>query len=92
MRKQKLYTTHAVDDLIERYFAKGGEMYQIEEGGLGYGLLILTGYNLRSAVIKEVYLNCWSSAHKVRFYNELPKKYEKMIEEWEAKQLELEDE
>jgi len=47
---------------------------------LGLGKLILyNGKGRKSIIIEEVYLNEWSSAHKIRMYNDLPKKYENLI-------------
>lgn len=83
-RQPKLYSCSTVQNLIGQYLEKGGEVLTIEEGCLGYGLTILQGEGLKIAVITEVYLNEWSSAHKIRMYNKCPKKYKKMIEEyWE---------
>ena len=70
-----LYSCTAVEKLINQYAEKGGECYQIEEGSLGYGQMILYGDGLKTAVITEVYLNEWSSGHKIRMYNKMPKKY-----------------
>lgn len=69
------YTLEAVDRLIDRYIERDGVMVTVEEGTLGYGTTLLTGENLKTAVIQERYLNEWSSGHTVRFYNKLPKKY-----------------
>jgi len=80
---QKLYTCEAVEKLIQRYVDKGGEVTVIEEGCLGHGLYILHGEGLKTAVIKEVYLNPWSSVQSIRMYKKCPKKYAKMIEEKE---------
>lgn len=83
-KQQQLYTCTAVQNLINNYLEKGGEVITLEEGCLGYGLTILQGEGLKTTVITEVYLNEWSSAHKIRMYNECPKKYKKMIDEyWE---------
>ena len=79
-KKQKLYTCDAVASVIGKYVEMGGEVCTIEEGSLGYGLTVCYGDGLKTCVITEVYLNCWSSGHKVRFYNEMPKKYEELIE------------
>lgn len=76
----KLYSCSAVEKLINVYIEKGGEVTEIEEGSLGYGFLILHGEGLKTTVVKEVYLNEWSSGHTVRKYNKLPKKYAKIIE------------
>ena len=83
-----LYTCSAVSNLIDRYLEKGGEIITIHEGVLGYGTMILQGEGLKSAVIQEIALNEWSSAHKIRMYNELPKKWIKAIEEAEREELE----
>ena len=76
----KLYSCVAVEKLIERYTNKGGEVTEIEEGVLGYGLLMLHGEGLKTTIVKEVPLNCWSSAHTIRTYNKCPKKYAEMLE------------
>ena len=77
-----LYTYNAVQDLINRYVNKGGNFYEIEEGCLVQGLTICEAPGYKTAVIKEIYLNEWSSAQSVRFYNKTPKKYEKMINDY----------
>jgi len=71
----KLYSSSAVDKLIANYIERGGETTELDEGVLGHGHLVLTGDGLKTAVVKEVYINEWSSGHKVRFYNETPAKY-----------------
>lgn len=76
----QLYSLSACEKLINRYAERGGEIHTIEEGSLGLGLMILTGPDLKTTVIQEVYLNAWSSGHKVRMYNKCPKKYQEMIE------------
>ena len=77
----KLYTCSAVDDLAEMYVDADGILTTIEEGCLGWGLTVMEAPGYKCAVVTEVALNEWSSAHKVRFYNELPKKYQRMIDE-----------
>lgn len=77
----KLYSCKAIEELLTLYLEKGGTVEEIEEGSLGYGFLILHGNKLKTAVIKEVYLNEWNSAHTVRLYNKCPKKYAKLLEE-----------
>ena len=74
-----LYTSTAIDQLINNYIEKGGEVTELEEGVLGHGHLLLHGAGLKTTVVKEVYINEWSSGHKVRSYNETPKKYEQLI-------------
>lgn len=85
--KQNLYTCNAVSNLIDRYTEAGGEVITISEGVLGYGTMILQGEGLKSAVIQEIALNEWSSAHKIRMYNELPQKWIKAIEEAEEREI-----
>jgi hypothetical protein len=77
----QLYSCSAVEKLINAYVEKGGEVTEIEEGSLGYGFLILHGKGLKTTVVKEVYLNEWSSGHTIRKYDECPKKYKKVLEE-----------
>lgn len=59
------------------------ETLQLDEGVLGSGNWLLFDYSgrLKFIVIKEVYLNEWSSAHTIRKYNKIPKKYEKILAE-----------
>ncbi len=76
----KIYSYDAVTKLIEKYINLGGEIHQINDGCLAQGLTVCTADGYKSAVIDEIALNCWSSGQKVRFYNVLPKKYQKMIE------------
>ena len=35
-------------------------------------------------IFKDVYLNEWSSTHSIRKYKKLPKKYIKLLEEYEV--------
>jgi hypothetical protein len=79
-----LYTCGAIKKLAQRYYEKGGEVTEIEPGSLGYGLTLMHGEGLKTAVVKEVYINEWSSGHKVRLYNKMPEKYRKMINEREV--------
>lgn len=73
----------SIEELIEQYVHEfGGEMYQLEEGGVGLGLVVLTGAEeKKSVIIREYYLNHWSSGHDLKLYSKLPKKYQKMIDE-----------
>lgn len=78
-RQPKLYSCSAIAGLIEKYLEKGGEVHEIEPGCLGYGFMILEAPGCKTAIVKEVYINSQSSAHTVRFYNVIPKKYAAMI-------------
>ena len=77
----KTYTLKAIEELIQRYLNFRGEADTLEEGTLGYGTLLLhNAPGKKVIVIKEVYLNPWSSGHTVRMYNRMPKKYEKALQ------------
>lgn len=79
----KLYSYTKAVEIMNRYAEKNGNIHILDEGSLVYGLVICEGEGLKTVVIKEVYLNPWSSAQSIRFYNEMPKKYAKMIEEYD---------
>ena len=79
----KLYALSAVEQTIDAWIEAGGQVDTVQEGTLGYGLTICHGDGLKTAVITEVPLNEWSSAHKIRFYNEMPKKYREMLDNLE---------
>ena len=86
----KLYSCKAVEQLMHSYGEREGyKCYVLEDGTLGYGLMVLTADGYKSAVVTEVYLNEWSSAHKVRFYNKLPKKYTRQIENGDATEMQI---
>lgn len=74
----KHYSLEAVDKLIDYYTEHNGNMYTIQEGALGYGITVLKAPKLKTAVIKERYLNEWSSTHTVTLYNKTPLKYEEV--------------
>lgn len=71
------------EDIIDRYVNDyEGEILQVEEGGVGLGTLLLhSGVGAKTIIITEVFLNEWSSTHKVRMYNEIPKKYKNLIKQ-----------
>lgn len=77
--KQKLYDCDYIAHLISQYSEKGGEVITIDEGCLGYGFMIMFGEGLKTTIVKEVYINEWSSGHTVRMYNKMPHKYKQMI-------------
>jgi hypothetical protein len=75
------YTLKAVEDLINRYVERGGEVaIEIVEGSLGYGTTICFGDGLKTAVIQERFQNEWSSTHTITMYNKMPKKYKLILE------------
>ena len=82
----KLYALSAVQQTIDAWIEAGGQVDTVEEGCLGYGLTICHGEGLRTAIIKEVPLNEWNSAHTIRIYNEMPKKYQAMLDNLEREE------
>ena len=79
-----LYTLEAVNQTVNKWIEAGGEISTVEEGVPGWGLTICHGDGLRTAIITEVPLNSWSSAHTIRIYNKMPKKYKAMLENMEG--------
>ena len=76
------YTLDACENLISRYIDNGGDVVTLNEGVLGLGLVLCYGHGLKTIVIRETYLNSWSSGHTVRMYKKMPKKYEQMLDEY----------
>lgn len=79
-KMQTLYDAEVCEELMKEYYERGGECVIIEEGTLGLGLVICYADGLKSTIIREVYINEWSSGHTIRMYNKMPKKYEQMLE------------
>jgi hypothetical protein len=76
----RLFSIKGIEKLIEKYRQyPNPQIIEIEEGVLGYGTTILLADGCKAAVVKEVFINSWSSGHSVRLYNELPKKYSKQL-------------
>lgn len=77
--------TKDIEKLIQKYIDNGGEYIELYEGTLGYGVIALVDARgkLKQFIIKEVYLNEWSSTHTITTYAKrgLPKKYDKKLEE-----------
>ena len=76
----KLYGATAVQQLIDKYLEIGGKAVELIEGSLGYGLTVCMASGYKTAVITEVPINSWSSGHKIRMYNQIPKKYQQMLD------------
>jgi len=74
------YTLESVNKLINNYVNKNGEVIEVIQGTLGHGVTICFGSKLKTTVIKEIFVNSWTSTHSIRMYNKMPKKYEKMID------------
>ena len=76
------YSLKSCMDFIDKYVDTcKGEIYELNEGTLGLGTIILTNApNKKSYLIQEYFISSWTSGHNVRSYNKLPKKYLKIIE------------
>lgn len=74
-KEQKRYSWRDVDNLIKRYTDEGGQAIQLSEGVLQSGNWVLYDPECRlcAFVIKEVYVNGWTSEQTIRRYNKLPK-------------------
>lgn len=81
-RERTLYTVSSVEKLIADYLNAGGQMLQMREGTLGCGDVLLydEGGRLKTYVIREVYLNEWSSGQSVRSYRKIPAKYQALVD------------
>ena len=78
------YDIEVCEDVIREYAKRDGIVITLKEGCLGLGTVICYGAGLRTTIIRERYLNEWTSAHTIRMYNRMPMKYEKWIEKVES--------
>lgn len=79
MKKQALYTNAAVQNLVKQYAEdQNSRIYVI--GGCLLDGYILTAPGFKTVIIKDVYIDCWSSAQSIRMYNKTPAKYERVID------------
>lgn len=90
MAKQSIYSISSTQEFISSMIEKGWDCIQLDEGVLGVGDLVLIApddkhYNF---VIREVYLNEWSSGQTIRKCAKLSKKILKEIEKAELEQEE----
>jgi hypothetical protein len=76
------YSSKQCQTLINKYVTEfGGECTQLDEGVLGFGVIILhDAQGKKNIVIKEQYVDEWNCTHTIRQYNKLPKKYINAIE------------
>lgn len=75
-----MYNYKEVEKLIERYSQiENSTILQTSESVLGCGNWILAAPNKKTAIIKEVFVNSWSSTHTITMYNKTPKKYLHLI-------------
>ena len=73
-----IYSYKAADNLIDRYNDRGGDALVFP--GCLCDNYILYGDGLKTTVIKEVYINEYSSGVSIRMYNKTPAKYQKIID------------
>jgi hypothetical protein len=75
-----MYNYKEVDKLLQRYLSiENSNVVQTSESVLGCGNWICTAPNKKTAIIKEVFVNSWTSTHKITLYNKTPKKYLNLI-------------
>lgn len=67
-----------LENLITRYSEAGGFVYTIEGSLLDNHILM--GKGLKTFIVREQYLNEWSSANQIITYQKLPKKYAKVCD------------
>ena len=71
-------TNEQISALIDRYLGYDGMVYTIE--GTLNDNYILNAEGKKTVIIKEHYLNEWSSCNVIKRYNKCPKKYEKVMD------------
>lgn len=72
-----------IEKLAKRYMELGGNVCdEAIPGTLGYGTTIMVADGYKSAVIQEHFETSWSCYHTIRFYNRLPKKYQKLVDDY----------
>lgn len=82
MPKQTLYTISSTEDFIRSLSARGWECIQLDEGSLGIGdwVCIAPTDKQWNFVIRERFLNEWSSAQTIRKCRKISKALLKEIE------------
>jgi hypothetical protein len=76
--KQTIYTS-GIGDYVDWLIGQGYEVNTIEEGVLGWGVTVCTKQGYKAVVIREKYINHWSSGHTIRKYNKLPEVYSRAL-------------
>ena len=74
-----LYTHETITEYLNRCINRGQEVYEIP-GCLLDSYIVLPDDNYKGAIIKEEYLNEWSSAQSLRFFNKTSKRTQKIID------------
>lgn len=72
----KIYSCRAIDKFLEK-LGDDYDVYKIDGSLVDNYIITRDGY--KTVVIKEKYLNEWSSGNTIRMYNETPKKYQDVI-------------
>ena len=75
----KNYSLKVCEDLIQQYVEIDGDIIEIEPGILGLGKMLLIAKGYKFVLITEYYINCWTSGHKIKMYNKIPKKYQHLV-------------
>lgn len=74
-----LYNQKAVDYIFD-IFEKRTDFVSYTIEGVLLDNHILQAKGMKTIIIKEVYLNEWSSAYSIKKYNKIPQKYQKVID------------
>lgn len=73
-----VYSYEVAKNIIDKYYDKGGIVEKID--GCLVDNYICYGDGLKTTIIKEKYLNEWSSGVTIRMYNKTPAKYDKVLD------------
>ena len=76
----KLYTNEAVQKVLDLYQQREGYEAAYMSGSL-LDDIVATAIGCKTMVAREVFVNEWTSAYSIRFYNECPRKYRKLLNE-----------
>lgn len=82
MKPVAIYSYKEIDRLVDRLTRRGYDCIQTQEGTLGSGdwICISPDDHHLHVVVKEIYLNEWSSGHIIRRCRKLNKMDEKELE------------
>lgn len=80
-----IYTVGSTGKFIDELLNAGYDLIQLSEGSLGYGDCVLLApdeqhYNF---VIREVYVNCWTSGQTIRRFRKISKALQMEIDKAE---------
>ncbi len=77
----KYYTSKQVSELLDKLNSYEPEIYEFP-GSLLNNYLILPTEKTKGFIIKEIYLNEWSSTYNIRAFTKISKRIEKIIKEY----------